>query len=322
MRIAPFQPRGNDVSVVLDLMIHDIDLISALVRSPVADVEAVGTPVLSRPEDIVNTRLRFENGCVANITASRVAFKSERRMRIFQPDSLLSVDLLKRRYATVRKKDPAARSTGADDFLLDEREFTEHDALRAELQVLRHRRGDRDAARGQRRGRPRRAGDRQPHHREPAAARRAGRARIGAAEAARRSATPAAAADPPLRVLDLGGGPGPLVDLEANYARLKPRVDARLAAALAHGRFILGPEVAELEAELARRAGVAHAVGVASGTRRARDRPARRRDRPGRRGIRPCLHLRRDRRAPWCSPAPRRSSATSTLDVPSRPGRP
>ena len=93
VRVAPFQPRGNDVSVVLDLMIHDIDLIAALVRAPVADVEAVGTPVLSDHEDIVNTRLRFENGCVANITASRVAFKSERRMRIFQPDSLLSVDL-------------------------------------------------------------------------------------------------------------------------------------------------------------------------------------------------------------------------------------
>lgn len=89
--------------------------------------------MLSDQEDIVNTRLRFENGCVASITASRVAFKSERRMRIFQPDRLLSVDLLKRRYATVRKKDPAARSTNADDFLLDEREFTEHDALRAEL---------------------------------------------------------------------------------------------------------------------------------------------------------------------------------------------
>ena len=133
VRVAPFQPRGNDVSVVLDLMIHDIDLITVLVRAPVADVDAVGSPILSDHEDIVNTRLRFENGCVANITASRVAFKSERRMRIFQPDSLLSVDLLKRHFATVRKNDAAAIKAGAASFVLYERELSDHDALRAEL---------------------------------------------------------------------------------------------------------------------------------------------------------------------------------------------
>ena len=264
VRIAPFQPRGNDVSVVLDLMIHDIDLISALVRSPVADVEAVGTPVLSDQEDIVNTRLRFENGCVANITASRVAFKSERRMRIFQPDRLLSVDLLKRRYATVRKKDPAACSTNADDFLLDEREFSEHDALRAELRsfVTAVATGTPPVVSGEDGRAALAIGNRiiesLQRHAELV------RGRVRAAEAARRRD-----ARPRTRrygSLTLAAAPVPLVDLEANYARLKPRVDARLATALAHGRFVLGPEVAELEAELARRAGVAHAVGVASGT--------------------------------------------------------
>ncbi|MEM9783898.1 MAG: Gfo/Idh/MocA family oxidoreductase, partial [Pseudomonadota bacterium] len=129
LRIAPFKPRGVDVSVVLDLMIHDIDLISALVGAPVASVDAVGAPVLSAHEDIVNARLAFENGCVATITTSRVAFKSERRLRVFQPEGLLSIDLLKRRIASVRmvESDHGSRCS------VEEQEFGEHDALRAEI---------------------------------------------------------------------------------------------------------------------------------------------------------------------------------------------
>ena len=93
-RIAPFRPRGVDVDVVLDLMIHDIDLILALVDSPVASVDAVGAPVLSAQEDIASTRVKFANGCVASITASRVSAKTERMMRIFQPDSYLDADFV------------------------------------------------------------------------------------------------------------------------------------------------------------------------------------------------------------------------------------
>lgn len=92
-RVAAFQPRGTDVNVVLDLMIHDIDLILALIRSPVLSVDAVGAPVVSATEDIVNTRIKFENGAAANITASRVSLTTKREIRIFEPDRYLKVDL-------------------------------------------------------------------------------------------------------------------------------------------------------------------------------------------------------------------------------------
>src|SRR6185437_9602959 len=82
-RIAPFKQRGTDVSVILDLMIHDLDLILSLVDSPLESVDAVGAAVASSHEDIANARVRFENGCVATVTASRIAFRTERRMRIF-----------------------------------------------------------------------------------------------------------------------------------------------------------------------------------------------------------------------------------------------
>ena len=82
-RLAPFKHRGTDVDVVLDLMIHDIDLILSIVRSPVVAVDAIGSSVFSREIDIANARLRFANGCVANATASRVSLKTERRLRLF-----------------------------------------------------------------------------------------------------------------------------------------------------------------------------------------------------------------------------------------------
>ncbi len=91
-RIAPFNPRIRDVNVILDLMIHDIDMVLALVGSPLESVDAVGAPVITRQEDIANTRLKFANGCVANITASRVSAKTQRTMRIFQPESYTLVD--------------------------------------------------------------------------------------------------------------------------------------------------------------------------------------------------------------------------------------
>ena len=127
-RIAPFSERGTDVDVVLDLMIHDIDLIQLLVGRPLATVDAVGVPVLSGHDDIANARLRFEGGCVANVTASRVSFKSERRMRLFQRDAYISIDF-SAGAATIARRDAAAcgpfpgvgleqRSIGANDALM------------------------------------------------------------------------------------------------------------------------------------------------------------------------------------------------------------
>jgi len=91
-RLSPYPGRSIDIGVVLDLMIHDIEIILHLVRSPVASVDAVGVPVLSGGEDIANVRLRFENGCVANITASRISQEKLRKIRVFQEDAYVSLD--------------------------------------------------------------------------------------------------------------------------------------------------------------------------------------------------------------------------------------
>lgn len=93
-RLAPFNPRGTEVGVVLDLMIHDLGVILALVRSPVVKVEAVGVNVLSGSEDIANARITFENGCVANVNTSRVSMKKVREIRVFQPENYLSLDFM------------------------------------------------------------------------------------------------------------------------------------------------------------------------------------------------------------------------------------
>ena len=93
-RLAPFQIRGTEVGVVLDLMIHDIDMLLGLVPSPIARVDAVGVKVLSAFEDIANARLTFKNGAVANLTASRISREAVRKFRIFQPDAYVSIDLM------------------------------------------------------------------------------------------------------------------------------------------------------------------------------------------------------------------------------------
>ena len=95
-RITPFNPRGTDVAVILDLMIHDIDIILSLVRSRVVRINATGAPVLSENIDIANARIEFENGCIANVTASRVSQKKMRKMRIFQKNKYISIDFLTR----------------------------------------------------------------------------------------------------------------------------------------------------------------------------------------------------------------------------------
>lgn len=103
-RLSPFTPRGTEVGVVLDLMIHDIDIILALVRDKIKSVEAVGVNVLTPHEDIANARIVFKNGCVANLTASRVSPERMRKIRVFQPSSYTSVDYYKQEGVCYYKK--------------------------------------------------------------------------------------------------------------------------------------------------------------------------------------------------------------------------
>jgi predicted dehydrogenase len=129
-RIAPFKPRGTDVDVVLDLMIHDIDLILQLVRSPVVRIDATGSPVLSANIDIANARIQFADGCVANLTASRVSGKSERQLRIFQRNAYFSADLGNRRLSAYRKAGDGAESV---DLQVERIELDADDALAAQI---------------------------------------------------------------------------------------------------------------------------------------------------------------------------------------------
>lgn len=103
-RLASFNPRGTEVGVVLDLMIHDIGVILALVRSPIEKIDAVGVNVLSQSEDIANARIAFENGCVANINTSRVSQKKVREIRVFQPANYLSLDFMNQSGHFLRKE--------------------------------------------------------------------------------------------------------------------------------------------------------------------------------------------------------------------------
>jgi len=103
-RLSPFPDRGTDVGVVLDLMIHDIDVILHLTRSPISDIRAVGVPVLSPYEDIANARLEFENGCTANLTTSRISTERMRKIRVFQHDAYLSLDYSKQEGKIYRRE--------------------------------------------------------------------------------------------------------------------------------------------------------------------------------------------------------------------------
>jgi predicted dehydrogenase len=130
-RLAPFVERGTDVDVVLDLMIHDIDVISSLVRAPVERVEAVGVPVLTDKPDIANARIKFANGCIANVTASRVSIKRERKIRFFQPDAYISIDYDQRRAQIYYKPAPGA---GWLDIRAENIEIKDGDALADEVE--------------------------------------------------------------------------------------------------------------------------------------------------------------------------------------------
>jgi predicted dehydrogenase len=134
-RLAPFRERGTDVNVVLDLMIHDLDLVQSIVGSEIVALEAIGTPVFSSEIDIANARIRFANGCVANATASRVSLKTERKLRVFQDDAYLSMDLQQKILTVIRKRDvvPGDQQLPVS---ISEQSFDQGDALRAEIEAF------------------------------------------------------------------------------------------------------------------------------------------------------------------------------------------
>jgi len=131
-RLAPFNPRANDVSVVLDLMIHDIDIILDIVDSAVERIDAKGVTVLTSDTDIANARLTFRNGCVANVTASRASLKVERKMRMFMPNRYVSVDFQNRILAQYRKGD-REMFPGVPEITSEESVYENGDALLEEI---------------------------------------------------------------------------------------------------------------------------------------------------------------------------------------------
>jgi predicted dehydrogenase len=144
-RLAQFNPRGTDVSVVLDLMIHDIDVVLSLVRSAVKKISTSGVAVVSDTPDIANARIEFDNGCVANLTASRISMKNMRKSRFFQRDAYISVDFLKKSTEVIRLRnvegtpDPLAvtidlgEGKGTKQIFFENPAVSETNAIREEL---------------------------------------------------------------------------------------------------------------------------------------------------------------------------------------------
>jgi predicted dehydrogenase len=135
-RLALFKPRGTDVNVVLDLMIHDIDLILSLTRSEITDVRSSGFKVLTDAVDIANARIEFADGCVADVNSSRVSQQSLRKLRIFQPDLYVSIDCGTFHVRTVRKEGPAASPDGMPRIVSSEQQFEKADPLLAEIRAF------------------------------------------------------------------------------------------------------------------------------------------------------------------------------------------
>lgn len=131
-RLAPFNPRGADVNVIYDLMIHDIDIILNLVHAPVTAIEAYGAPVVTNSIDMATARLKFANGCVADLTASRVSLSAERTMQIFQPDSFLNIDFQAKSFSRASRAStemfPGIPAINRQDFTFDN-----SDALQMEI---------------------------------------------------------------------------------------------------------------------------------------------------------------------------------------------
>ncbi|MBA3900686.1 MAG: hypothetical protein H0X62_10835 [Bacteroidetes bacterium] len=145
-RLAQFNPRGTDVSVVLDLMIHDIDIVLSIVNSTIKRVSASGVAVVSDTPDIANARIEFDNGCVANLTASRISLKSLRKSRFFQRDAYISVDFLQKEANIVKLKtiigepDPLAitidlgKGKGIKQIFIEAPEIPQSNAIKEELE--------------------------------------------------------------------------------------------------------------------------------------------------------------------------------------------
>jgi len=131
-RLAPFNPRGTDVNVVLDLMIHDIDIIQSIIGAKIDQILAVGSPVLSQYNDIVNARIQFTNGCIANVTASRVSLKKERKLRFFQHNAYVSIDLQNKKVAIYRKGE-GEMFAGIPEIISETKTLDQGDALRDEI---------------------------------------------------------------------------------------------------------------------------------------------------------------------------------------------
>ena len=131
-RLAPFNPRATDVNVVLDLMIHDIDIILDIVKSDIKDMRVSGTSVLTDTTDIANARLEFGNGCVANVTASRVSAKVERKLRLFQQNAYITVDF-HNRVLSVYEIGEKEMYPGIPEIVSTETSFENNDALNLEI---------------------------------------------------------------------------------------------------------------------------------------------------------------------------------------------
>ena len=127
-RLAEFNPRGTDVSVVLDLMIHDLDILLSVVKSPVKEIRASGVCVVSKSPDIANARIEFENGCVANLTTSRISMKAMRKSRFFQKDAYISVDFLEKKSEVIRMKS-APKNPADFDMIIQNAEGEKHQIL-------------------------------------------------------------------------------------------------------------------------------------------------------------------------------------------------
>ena len=142
-RLSQFNPRGTDVSVILDLMIHDIDIILSVVKSSVKNISANGVNVMSESPDIANVRIEFDNGCVANLTSSRISMKKMRKMRLFQKDSYISIDFLDKKTEVIKYKSPSDKNvftfdietnTGTKTIAIAAPLIKENNAIKMELQ--------------------------------------------------------------------------------------------------------------------------------------------------------------------------------------------
>jgi len=134
-RLHSFKPRGTDVDVVLDLMIHDLDIILGIVDSPLASIHSVGAPLVTANSDIANCRLIFENGCTANVTASRISRQNTRKMRIFQPDSYITVDFGNKEFSIITNKGERHKD-GQPVEEVTSFSFPEKDALATEIKAF------------------------------------------------------------------------------------------------------------------------------------------------------------------------------------------